>query len=116
MRKVLAMFFSVLLLTGSLAYAKASKADVDKGQKIYVKHLKEAFGDMKAADFTKTKNSFEWRGYFSNNGKKFAEEFSKTYPKAAEYLKSKDFQEHAKYLQAFAMSFSKDSGALPSCK
>ncbi|RBQ30979.1 cytochrome C [Arcobacter sp. FW59] len=102
--KVLAISSLVLGFTTSSLFA-----DVDKGQRSFVKFLKEPCG-MDGTDFAAKHTQDDWEN-ISKEGK-FAEELNKLCPTA----KSGDISEKDKKdIMDFLIHYASDSGNAPSC-
>jgi len=109
-------FVSLALATaiGSSLVVSSSFADSAKGQKYYLKFLKDKFG-YNGTKFTSQHSQDEWKELFNNNGAKFIEEFSKKHPESEKFLKGDSFQKILPDLKDFAIEFANDSGNVPSC-
>lgn len=104
------LFAAVMLLALSFNIM----ADVEKGQKYYLKYLRPYF-EYNGQKFAEQYLKKEWERMFKKDAKKFIKKFSKKHPNAAEYLKSEEFQKIAPHIKDFAMKYAADSGELPSC-
>ena len=100
---------TIFSATTSIAFA-----DVNKGQKYYLKECKECHGNgTKGAAMLE---QAEWKDMFANGNKEMitAHEESNN-EKAKKYINSDKFKEHAQDLFDFLHEYAKDSGKVPSC-
>lgn len=104
---------SMLLLAGLVAAATLS-ADVNKGKRFYLKHLKSKV-DMSGADFAALHTCREWEMLFRNDGERFIAEFSTHYPKYEPFFRSERFKKKMPDLADFVIEYASDSGKTPSC-
>lgn len=91
-----------------------SYADVNKGQKHYLKLLKSKF-NMNGTKFAAEHTSSEWEKLFSENAKGFIIEYSDRFPNAKLILENPDNIEKLQDVGDFAKEYSSDSGNVPSC-
>ena len=109
-------FISMLLATFLLASLASTSvmADPAKGQKYYLKKLKQYF-DMNGTKFAASHTQEEWEGLFEGNAEGFIEEFSAKFPKSEKFLKGDGFQKIKDDIFDFAHKYASDSGEVPSC-
>lgn len=106
---------TLLKVVLALALMQASVwADVQKGQKIYLKTYKGKFG-LNGVQFASLHTVQEWKELFENQGEGFIEAFSQTYPKAAKMLQAPNAWKKLQHIKDFAMEYANDSGNVPSC-
>ena len=77
MKKLFSVFLGAFLLLG--AVVTTASADSVKGQKYYLKFMKD-FTGMKGDKFVDLHTQAEWKALFDGNAEKFVEEFSAKYP------------------------------------
>ena len=106
------MKLSKILLASTLILGFASTslvADVVKGQKAYIKFLKEPCG-MDGAKFALKHTQAEWKKIKADG--KFEEEIIKICPN----VKAGDVKESLlEHIMDFSIEFASDSGNVPSC-
>ena len=112
MEKLLKIVASAFLLF-SLS-ATSVFADSAKGQKYYLKYMKDATG-MKGDKFTSGHTQAEWEALFAGSGEKFVEEYSKKYPKLKEFFQSDKFPKFMPHIKDFCIEYAADSGKVPHC-
>lgn len=88
-----------------------SFANIDAGQKLYLKTCKECHGNGVKGAAMLTQE--EWLKQFSNNGQLLIEKHDKT--KAKSYFKGELFQKQQKSLLEFLKEYGSDSGNVPAC-
>lgn len=90
------------------------QADVGKGKRFYLKHLKAKFG-MEGAAFTALHTAAEWETLFEGEAEGFVSEFSGRFPAARSVLNAKRFRRYRGDLKDFAVHYAQDSGRTPTC-
>ena len=104
----------IILTAFSLMLAFNASADVDKGQKYYLKYLRPHF-EYNGQDFAAQHLKVEWKRLFKKDSARFIKEYSKKHPESKEFLESDKFQKIAPDVKDFAMKYAADSGELASC-
>jgi hypothetical protein len=112
MKRLFAVALGVVLL-GSALYAGADSA-VYQGQKTYLVKLKGSF-KLDAGAFASQHTAREWVLLLQNGAGEFIDSYSSRYPRASRYLHSARFQKSVSDLQAFVVTYAKDSGQTPRC-
>lgn len=107
MNKLLKIVVSSVLLLG--VANTALSADAGKGQKLYLKKLKNTC-EMNGATMATKHSQAEWKAI--NDAGKIGEEIKKFCPKAKDAAIQDKFLEH--YFDFF-YKYSNDSGNIPSC-
>ena len=97
---------AVATLLGMALFSTSAMANVQKGQKIYLKKLK-APCNLGGAEFAQKHTQSEWESI--HKAGKFAEEVTKICPKAT--IEEK----YVPDVYDFAYEFASDSGNMPSC-
>lgn len=113
MKKLLSILltaFITMTVVNTAAYADAAK-----GQKLYLKKLRKAFGGMNGAKFAGMHSQEEWEALFANDGAKFIDAMGSKYPKSKKFLKGKGFKKILPHIKDFAIEYANDSGNVPSC-
>lgn len=103
--------FVLLMLIGAM---HGLQADVQKGQRFYLKHLKTKV-KMNGADFVAQYTQREWEKRFADHGQALIEELSRRYPRYRKFFHSRRFRKKMPHLYDFAHTYAKDSGKTPSC-
>lgn len=112
MRKFTTFIFGAFLM---LSFATTSAfADPIKGQKYYLKFMKDATG-MNGAKFAHLQTQAGWQELFEGDGAKFIEKYAKEYPSLEEFLKSDKFSKFMPHIKDFCIEYAVDSGKVPSC-
>jgi hypothetical protein len=112
MRKVIGLIattFFVLGLMGTNALADAAK-----GQKYYLKYMKNDSG-MNGAKFAAQHTQAEWKALFDGKAEKFIAEYAGKYPALDPFLKGDKFEKFMPDIKDFCIEFASDSGNVPSC-
>ena len=115
-KSLIAKFARVPLVTIvalGLATSFAS-ADPARGQKLYLKFMKDATG-IKGDAFSTQHTIEEWKKLCENGGADLIKEYSEKYPNAAEFLKGEQFKKFQPDICDFVIHYAKDSGNVPSC-
>ena len=112
MKKLISLFFAAFLTAGFVS--TQAMADAAKGQKYYLKYMKDGAG-MNGAKFAHQHTQKEWQDLFAGNGEKFVAEYAKKYPNLAEFLNGEKFQKFMGDLKDFLVEYAVDSGKVPSC-
>lgn len=102
-----------LLFAGMLA-TMTLFADVNKGKRFYLKHMKSKV-EMNGADFAALHTCDEWKMLFKDDGKAFIETFGAQYPKHSDFFRSKRFKKKMPDLADFVMEYASDTGKTPTC-
>lgn len=100
------MKIAVVGLLGLVVFSTVVSADVNKGQKIYLKKLKASCG-INGSQFSMKHTQKEWEDIHAEG--KFADELSKICPKSQ--IDPKFIPD----LYDFSYHYAKDSGNIPSC-
>ena len=111
--KKLASIALASLLGLSMAVSTAS-ADHARGQKLYLKFMKDATG-IKGDAFAALHTISEWKKLCENEGSGFIKEISAKFPNASEFLKGAQFKKFQPDICDFVIHYAKDSGNVPSC-
>lgn len=112
MKKILGMAFAILVMLGAIS--TFAFADPAKGQRYYLKFMKETTG-INGAEFSAEHTQAEWAELFDGEAVKFIEDYSKKYPNAADFLKGKKFKKVMPHIKDFLIYYAKDSGNVPAC-
>jgi len=104
----------IVIVISMILLSTTAMADVDKGKRFYMKHLKQKF-KMDGLTFVKLHTQGEWQQLFSNDAEGFVTAFSKRFPKRAKYLDQHKTRVKLQDVADFAMMYAKDSGKVPSC-
>lgn len=112
MKKILAMAFAILI--GMSFLTTSAFADPAKGQRYYLKFMKDSTG-VDGAKFSAFHTQAEWEKLFDEDAAEFIEVYSKKYPKAADFLKGKKFKKFMPHIKDFVIHYASDSGNVPSC-
>jgi hypothetical protein len=89
-------------------------ADVQKGQKNYLKMLKTSL-NMNGTKFAAEHTVAEWEELFANDAAGFIKEYSEKYPKAKPVLENPANKDKLQDIGDFAKEYGSDSGNVPSC-
>jgi len=108
MIRVIQMLLAVMLLTTTMM------ADVSKGKRYYMKHLKQKF-KMDGLTFVQLHTQAEWEALFKDDADGFVKEFSKRFPRRQAYLQKPSVRAKLQDVGDFAIMYAKDSGKVPSC-
>jgi hypothetical protein len=112
MKKVIGLLgFSILYCR---SYEHSALADAAKGQKYYLKYMKDGSG-MNGAKFATLHTQAEWKALFDGKGEKFIAEYSKKFPGLEAFLKGDKFEKFMPDIRDFCIEFASDSGNVPSC-
>lgn len=95
--------------------SSVAMADVNAGQKFYLKMLKGKFDNMNGTKFAAEYTTDEWEDRFANNAAKFIKEYGDRYPSAKAVLENPSNQKKLQDVGDFAKEYSSDSGNVPSC-
>lgn len=112
MKKIASIAFAALVGL-SLAVSGAS-ADHARGQKLYLKFMKDATG-IKGDAFAALHTIAEWKGLCENEGAGFIKEISAKFPGASEFLNGAQFKKFQPDICDFVIHYAKDSGNVPAC-
>lgn len=112
MKKFISFLFSALLLLGLTT--TSALADAAKGQKYYLKYMKEGVG-ANGAKFAHEHTQAEWKELFEGSAEKFVAEYSKKYPNLAEFFNSDKFPKFMPHIRDFCIEYALDSGKVPNC-
>lgn len=112
MRNIIRLALSALLVVGCLS--TSAFADAAKGQKYYLKYMKDPAG-MNGAKFAAQHTQAEWKALFDGKGEKFIAEYSSKIPSLEGFLKGDKFEKFMPDIKDFCVEFASDSGNVPSC-
>lgn len=112
MKKVIGLLVTVLFIAGFMS--TNALADASKGQKYYLKYMKNDSG-MNGAKFASQHTQAEWKALFDDKAEKFVAEYSKKYPGLDAFLKGDKFEKFIPDIKDFCIEFASDSGNVPSC-
>lgn len=112
MKKLFSVFLSAFLLLG--AVVTTASADSVKGQKYYLKFMKD-FTGMKGDKFAALHTQAEWKALFDGNAEKFVEEFSAKYPDLKGFFQEEKWSKFMLHIKDFCIEYAVDSGKVPSC-
>ena len=112
MKKIIGLLVSAFLVVGLMS--TSALADAAKGQKYYLKYMKEGSG-MNGAKFATMHTQAEWKALFDGKGEKFVAEMSKKFPGLESFLKGDKFEKFMPDIKDFCIEFASDSGNVPSC-
>jgi len=112
MKKVIGLLISAFFVVGLMS--TSAFADAAKGQKYYLKYMKDSSG-MNGAKFATQHTQAEWKALFDGTAEKFVAEYSKKYPTLDSFLKGEKFQKFMPDIRDFCIEFASDSGNVPSC-
>ena len=104
----------LMILLTMLLIASTAVADINKGERYYMKNFKQKF-NMSGLDFVQLHTQAEWRRLFENQGRGFIVEFSEKYPKQKRYLNNPKTWQKLQHVGDFAIEYSNDSGKTPTC-
>ncbi len=111
MKKLASLLLAVFL--GVSFMATSAMADPAKGQKLYLKYMKDIIG-MNGAKFAAKHTQEEWTALFDKDGEGFKKEFG-TSDKAKKFFEGEKFKTMLPDLKDFAVEYASDSGNVPSC-
>ena len=112
MKKLIGFLVSALFIVGLMS--TSAMADAAKGQKYYLKYMKEGSG-LNGAKFATLHTQAEWKAMFDGKGEKFITEYSKKFPGLEAFLKGDKFEKFMPDIRDFCVEFASDSGNVPSC-
>jgi hypothetical protein len=112
MKKLIGFLVSALFIVGLMS--TSAMADAAKGQKYYLKYMKEGSG-LNGAKFATLHTQAEWKALFDGKGEKFIAEYSKKFPGLEAFLKGDKFEKFMPDIKDFCIEFASDSGNVPSC-
>ncbi|AHJ14488.1 hypothetical protein [Sulfurospirillum multivorans] len=112
MKKLIGLLVSAFFIVGLLS--TNALADAAKGQKYYLKYMKNDSG-MNGAKFAAQHTQGEWKALFDGKGEKFIAEYSAKFPTLDAFLKGEKFQKFMPDIRDFCIEFASDSGNVPSC-
>ena len=112
MKKLIGFLVSALFIVGLMS--TSAMADAAKGQKYYLKYMKEGSG-LNGAKFATLHTQAEWKALFDGKGEKFIAEYSKKFPGLEAFLKGDKFEKFMPDIRDFCIEFASDSGNVPSC-
>lgn len=112
MKKIIGLLISAFFILGLMS--TNSFADAAKGQKYFLKYMKEGSG-LTGAKFATEHTQAEWKALFDGKGEKFVAEYSKKYPNLDAFLKGDKFEKFMPDIKDFCVEFASDSGNVPSC-
>ncbi|MBV5279678.1 MAG: hypothetical protein J0647_11805 [Campylobacteraceae bacterium] len=112
MKKVIGLVISAFFILGLMS--TSAFADSAKGQKYYLKYMKNDSG-MNGAKFATQHTQAEWKALFEGKGEKFIAEYSKKFPALEGFLKGDKFEKFMPDIKDFCLEFASDSGNVPSC-
>jgi len=112
MKKVIGLLVTVLFIAGLMS--TNALADAAKGQKYYLKYMKNDSG-LNGAKFASQHTQAEWKALFDGKAEKFVAEYSKKYPGLDGFLKGDKFEKFMPDIKDFCIEFASDSGNVPSC-
>ena len=112
MKKLIGFLVSALFIVGLMS--TSAMADAAKGQKYYLKYMKEGSG-LNGAKFATMHTQAEWKALFDGKGEKFIAEYSKKFPGLEAFLKGDKFEKFMPDIKDFCIEFASDSGNVPSC-
>ena len=109
LKLVLASFIAMSFLS------TAALADAVKGQKLYLKSMKQ-HTNITGAQFAASNTQAGWKKLFEGDGAAFISEMSGKYPGLKDFLNSDNFKQKVMPdLKDFLIEFASDSGNVPSC-
>lgn len=113
---MLAKFASIAFaaLVGLSLTVSSASADHARGQKLYLKFMKDATG-IKGDAFAAQHTISEWKALCENGAEGLIKEYSQKYPGAAEFLQGSQFKKFQPDICDFVIHYAKDSGNVPSC-
>ena len=112
MKKLISLLVSAFFVIGLLS--TNAMADAAKGQKYYLKYMKNDSG-MNGSKFATMHTQAEWKALFDGKGEKFIAEMSKKFPGLEAFLKGDKFEKFMPDIRDFCIEFASDSGNVPSC-
>jgi len=112
MKKVIGLLISALFVIGLMS--TNAFADAAKGQKYYLKYMKDSSG-MNGAKFAAQHTQTEWKALFDGKAEKFVTEYATKYPALDAFLKGDKFEKFMPDIRDFCIEFASDSGNVPSC-
>jgi hypothetical protein len=112
MKKVISFLVGVFFVAGLMSTNVF--ADSAKGQKYYLKYMKNDSG-LNGAKFAALHTQAEWKVLFDGNAEKFIAEYSKKFPALEGFLKGDKFPKFMADIRDFCVEFASDSGNVPSC-
>lgn len=100
------------------AFATIVSADVNKGQRAYMKSCKACHGTGTQGAVMKTQS--QWKALFDDDGQAIIEVHDaitdkNTAEQAARFFHSEKFDRYGPYLKDFLYEYGSDSGNVPSC-
>ncbi|AOO66736.1 MULTISPECIES: hypothetical protein [Sulfurospirillum] len=112
MKKLIGLLVSAFFIVGLLS--TNALADAAKGQKYYLKYMKNDSG-MNGAKFAAQHTQAEWKALFDGKAEKFIAEYSAKFPTLDAFLKGDKFEKFMPDIRDFCIEFASDSGNVPSC-
>ena len=112
MKKVIGLLVTAFFVLGLMS--TNAMADAAKGQKYYLKYMKNDSG-LNGAKFATQHTQAEWKALFDGKGEKFIAEYSKKFPALEGFLKGEKFAKFMPDIKDFCLEYASDSGNVPSC-
>lgn len=112
MKKVIGLLITAFFIVGLMS--TNALADAAKGQKYYLKYMKNDSG-LNGAKFASQHTQAEWKALFDGKAEKFVAKYSAKYPSLDGFLKSDKFEKFMPDIKDFCIEFASDSGNVPSC-
>jgi cytochrome c5 len=109
MKKSVSCFLATLVAVGMMS--TAASADVNKGQKIYLKTCKNCHGSGTKGAAMNTQDG--WDDLFAKGGEKIIKAHAND--KSAAYFNGELFKKQSQDLRDFLFEYASDSGNVPSC-
>jgi tRNA G10 N-methylase Trm11 len=110
MKKFASILFAIAI--GMTTLTSSAFADVAKGQKFYLKFMKDSL-NMNGAKFASLHSQDEWEEMFENG--KFEEEFGAKSEALKKFFEGDKWQKMKNDIKDFAIEYANDSGNVPSC-
>ncbi|MDD2384121.1 MAG: hypothetical protein PHN18_08020 [Sulfurospirillaceae bacterium] len=112
MKKIIGLLVTAFFVLGLMS--TNAMADAAKGQKYYLKYMKNDSG-MNGAKFATQHTQAEWKALFAGKGEKFIAEYSAKIPGLKAFLEGDKFAKFMPDIRDFCVEYASDSGNVPSC-
>ncbi|MBE2983847.1 hypothetical protein CCAL9344_00585 [Campylobacter sp. RM9344] len=112
MKKIISC--ALIAMMGLSIASTTAFADYARGQKLYLKFMKDATG-IKGDAFAAQHTIAEWKGMCENEGEGFIKAMSSKFPSANDFLSGAQFKKFQPDICDFVIHYAKDSGNVPSC-
>jgi mono/diheme cytochrome c family protein len=109
MLKSISLLFTGLIATSVMATSVL--ADIEKGQKLYLKTCKTCHGNGTKGASMKTQE--EWNDLFANDGAEIIKKHTTT--PAKPFFDGDGFKSQSKDMRDFLFEYGSDSGNVPTC-